>query len=386
MKKILITKQQLELIVEKFQGPTLFEVGDEDYISKYCTKGVNKFKNKNPWCELKQTRSLVSENLASDLNLAIKILYEFYKRPYKGVLPKIIELSLTEAYKERTISFLKTIAEFIGDKQFKDHKVRKALKSFQNQDVIDSDYLNKLLELARMAEYSKYEESFVGSNFELKRGKLQLNYKCKELSQHKNFFEVIKSLKEKPELFDSYTELITSCMEESFTNSTGKGDLISKNSLYIIDQGKKIEVFKPNSSFEVKKMDFAVDSYLSEFFSVFKQTEIIHLKSEYIDVYNNLMQKLYEWCETNGQNFLQDIKKSLSGIFFEKNIIIPIQYVDLYWSNRGQKGCDEKRLSIRFRVKDGVPITGYKYQSNSDILELITNLEVPSKDKKFLIC
>jgi hypothetical protein len=386
MKKIILTENQLRLIVEKFKGPTLFDVSDEDYINKYCTKGIKKFEKNNPWCDLKKIRNEVGADLVEELNKSIKILYNFYKRPYKGVLPKIIQLSLTEAYKERTISFLKAIAEFIQDKSFKDHKVRKALKSLQNQDSIDSNYLIKLLELARMAEYSKYEESFVGPNFDLRRGKLQLNYKCEELIQHNNFFDIIKKLKSNPEVFENYFDIITKCISQSFPNTKGKGDLVSKNPLYIIENQNKVEIFPTNSSFEVKKMDYGVDSYLSEFFSVFKKTALIDLKPEYLPTYNNLMQKLYEWCEKNGSSFLGGIKSSLAGIIFDNNIIIPIDFIDLYWSNRGQKDCDEKRLTIRFKVKDGVNITGYKYTKDSEILEKIENIQIPSKDKKFLVC
>ena len=41
----------------------------------------------------------------------------------------------------------------------------------------------------------------------------------------------------------------------------------------------------------------------------------------------------------------------MSGIIYEGDLIVPIEYIDLYWSNKGQRGCDEKRLSIRFRIK-----------------------------------
>jgi hypothetical protein len=388
MKKIILTEDQLKLIIEKVKQPTLFDLGAENLINHYCVKGQKKFEKNNPWCDLKKIRSEVGDELKQNLDDSIKILFNFYKRPYKGVLPKIIELSLTEAYKERTISFLKSIADFIkSEKQnVKDYKLKKALKSLQNQNSIDTKTLEKLLELVRMANYSAYEESFVGQNFELKRGKLQLNYKCEELVQHKNFFDIIKHLKSNPELFEKYFNLITKCIFQSFTKTEGKGDLVLKTPLFVLDNSKKVEIFPSGSVFEVKGMDYGVDSYLSEFFSVFKKTELVNLKSEYLETYNNLMQKLYEWCEKNGAQFLVGIKKSLSGIVFDKNIIIPINYVDLYWSNRGQKGCDEKRLSIRFKVKENVTITGYRYNNNSEILEKIDDIQIPSKDKVFLIC
>ena len=75
-----------------------------------------------------------------------------------------------------------------------------------------------------------------------------------------------------------------------------------------------------------------------------------------------------------GEVYLGKMKKNLAGVVFDKNVIVPIQYIEMYWSNQGQKKCNseiikaEARLSIRFRIKEG-DIVSYIYDPNSRILQ-----------------
>jgi hypothetical protein len=122
-------------------------------------------------------------------------------------------------------------------------------------------------------------------------------------------------------------------------------------------------------------MDPFVDSYLSEFLSIFKETEKIQFKGEYIGIYNELIQRLYEWLISSEEAnaYIEKVKSQITGIIYENDIIVPIQYIDLYWSNKGQRGCDEKRLSIRFKIKNdvGSEIQTYRF-INSNELSLVT--------------
>lgn len=388
MKKIILNENQLRYLIEVLDTQGLFNIVDKDYISKFCKKGLKKFElGKNPWCFLKEMRTNVSDDLKKSLNNSIEIMFNFYKRPYTKVLPKIIELSLNEAYKERAISFLKSIADFINNPEFDNDKTKKALKSLGELDVIPEDYLSKILENARMKEYSKYEKSFEGQNFDIRRGKLTLNYKCGDFIDEKNFTNVVKKIKQNPKLFDNLIQILQNCLQQSFVNENAKqkGDLITKTDLFTEKQGIKTKIFSTNSSFEVKKMDYGVDSYLSEFFSIFKNKSTLSLKPDYLEIYNKIIQSLFEWCQKNGTNFLNMVSQNLSGIIFENNIIVPMKYIQLYWSNRGQKGCDEKRLSIRFKVSNQNQIIGYKYTKDSDVIEEIL-LNVTNSNKKEDIC
>jgi hypothetical protein len=75
----------------------------------------------------------------------------------------------------------------------------------------------------------------------------------------------------------------------------------------------------------------------------------------------------------------------MSGIIYENDLIVPIEYIDLYWSNKGQRGCDEKRLSIRFRIKPEYnKINGF-YFRDKNILEPVT-LDVTTKEREKIVC
>lgn len=75
----------------------------------------------------------------------------------------------------------------------------------------------------------------------------------------------------------------------------------------------------------------------------------------------------------------------MAGIIYENNLIVPIDKIDLYWSNKGQRGCAEKRLSIRFRIKPNLNvIQTYKYLGNSMVEKII--LDVPRNERVQIIC
>jgi hypothetical protein len=75
----------------------------------------------------------------------------------------------------------------------------------------------------------------------------------------------------------------------------------------------------------------------------------------------------------------------MGGIIYEYDTIVPTEYIDLYWSNKGQRGCDEKRLSIRFRIKPNInEIKTYKFDNNEELKPIIK--KVPSNQKEKVIC
>ncbi len=125
-------------------------------------------------------------------------------------------------------------------------------------------------------------------------------------------------------------------------------------------------------------MDPFVDSYLSEFLSIFKETEKIKFKGEYIGIYNDLIQRLYEWLISSEEAnaYIDKVKSQITGIIYENDVIVPIKYIDLYWSNKGQRGCDEKRLSIRFKIKDDVgdEIQTYRFIDSTELAPVIKKI------------
>jgi hypothetical protein len=175
------------------------------------------------------------------------------------------------------------------------------------------------------------------------------------------------------------------CIQKSLTQGSYylKADLVTKKDLKYENE----IIFPSGTYFEVKKMDPFIDSYLSEFFSIFKETEKIAFKGEYVEIYNELIQRVYMWLVNSkeAEDYLNKVKSQIGGIIYEYQTIVPIEYVDLYWSNKGQRGCDEKRLSIRFRVKPGVDtIKTFRFKNQDEMEPTIK--KVPYNEKEKIIC
>lgn len=379
--RFIISETQYNLIFENQLGLNL-AVG-KDYLNKLCksSKNIN-----SGACRIQQLRPSLNDELKEDLDTSIKTLYKFFGWKNAGVLPKIFELSLETP--EKVVSSLKTISDFINDKTFKDDETKKRLRQLKSLDTIPDD-LDDILRVARQKEYSKYENSFVGDYFEENRTGLSLSYKCGDEIDIK-FLEIVERFKGlSKSKFKNYLNDIKKCIVESLEDNIAvKSDVKTKTPLYVEENGEKVEVFPAGSIFEIKKMDTGIDSYLSEFFSVFKQTENKPLKQTHLNVYNAVIQGIFEWIKRKGDPYLEKIKSNMSGMIFDDYTIVPIEYIELYWSNLGQRGCKERRLSIRFRIKpefNGKSIPTYIFTQNSNVLER-KDLTVSLKDVTYRIC
>jgi hypothetical protein len=381
--KIIISESQFVRLQENQRE--ILDMFDTDYLNllyRKTKKGPN-----NPARKLLALRtSLENESLVRDLNQSVETLYKFFASKNVGILPKILELSLEDPYK--AINNLKIIADFINDEEFSDDITKKQLSQLRNMSKVPNN-LEELLKNVREKEYSKYEKGFVGNQFELKRTSLSLNYKC-STDLDKSFFKKVQRLKSvSPEEFKELLVNIKDCVSSSLENEiVTKSDIVSTTPLYVMDNGQKVEVFPKGSNFEVKKMDTNIDSYLSEFFSIFKSKEVSQQKGVYLEVYNTVIKGIYSFVKDKGQKYLDNIKKNMSGIVFENYTIVPIEYIEFYWSNIGQKKCDELRLSIRFRIKPeyrGKTIPSFVYKTGSDILEE-KELKVSPENFEYKIC
>ena len=335
------------------------------------------------YCQLKKFRDNLNDDyLKRELEHSIFILDGFFAKKNVGTFPVIIKLALQN--QERTVNFLELISDFIVDKNYEDNEVKKILNRQRYSSTVP-DNLEGLLAYARQKEHSKYEEKFTGKFFKKKQTKLQLDYKCSDNAKEK-LIDVIKKVHSGEEAIDIQADKIISCLTKSFKSGTYyvKADLISKQDLK--DEDGKV-IFPSNSYFEVKKMDPFIDSYLSEFFSIFKQSSLAPEKQIYIDPYNQLIDKLYVWLLNNSgaDEYLEKVKQKMSGIIYEGDFIIPIEYIDLYWSNKGQRGCDEKRLSIRFRIKpEYSSIKGYIFKDKDTLVT--KELPVKTTQREKIVC
>jgi len=338
---------------------------------------------KSPYCQLKNFRDgLEDQYLIHELERSIFILDQFFGKKNVGTFPVIIQLALQDT--NRTVNFLELVSDFIVDKEFEDDQVKKILNKQRYVTTIPND-IEGLLSYARQKEHSKYEDRFVGDYFEKNQTKLQLNYKCSDDAKE-TLIDLLKKIHSGTESLNYTFFQITSCLSKSFKSGSYyiKADLITKQELKDEDGNT---IFPTNSLFEVKKMDPFIDSYLSEFFSIFKQSSLSSEKPIYIKLYNELIDKLYTWLNSkpSAEEYLNKVKSKMSGIIYEGDLIVPIEYIDLYWSNKGQRGCDEKRLSIRFRIKPEYDkINGFFFKDKNTLES--TTLTVKSKDREKIIC
>jgi len=381
--KILISESQLIRLQESRGEP--FDMFDTDYLN-LLYRNSKKGNNNSAYKLLAIRASLENKSLEDDLNKSIETLYKFFNRKNSGLLPKILELALID--RNKTINDLKIVSNFINDTDFNDDVTKKQLLKLRNMTEVPDD-LEDILRNVRGKEYSKYEKSYEGDYFEVKRTALSLQYKCGE-DLDKSFLEKIQKFKSvTAEEFKKLLVNIKNCVKSSLSEKVViKSDISSKTPLYVMDNGVKTEVFKKGSNFEVKMMDVNIDSYLSEFFSIFKQTENKEYKGAYLEIYNSVIRGLYEWVKGEGQEYLNSIKNNMEGIAYENYIIVPINYIDFYWSNVGQRGCNELRLSIRFRIKaeyQNKKIEAYVFTKTSDILEK-KELLVSKQEVEKIVC
>ena len=380
--KILISESQLIRLTEKYLDQD--EMFDDDYLNVLYKK--TRKKNNSAIKLLALRSSLTDQKLITDLNKSIETLYKFFNRKNSGLLPKILELSLID--RNKTINDLKVVADFINDEEFNDDVTKKQLLKLRDMSIVPDD-LEDILKNVREKEYSKYEKEFEGDYFDLSRTALSLQYKCGE-DLDNNFLEKIQRFKRvSTDDFQKLLLKIKNCVKSSLSDKVViKSDIVSKTPLYVVDNGKKTEVFPSGSNFEVKKMDVNIDSYLSEFFSIFKQSKNKQYKGSHLEIYNSVIRGLYEWVKGEGQEYLDSIKNNMEGIVYENYTIVPIKFIDFYWSNVGQRGCNELRLSIRFRIKpdyQNKTIDAYIFNKNSDILEK-KQLYVAKKEVEKVVC
>ena len=101
-----------------------------------------------------------------------------------------------------------------------------------------------------------------------------------------------------------------------------------------------------------------------------------------------MIQRLYKWLDSSkeAEAYLDKVKSQISAMIYEYDIIVPIKYIELYWSNKGGRGCGEKRLSIRFRIKQDVgdSLKTYKFIDQSELTPIVKR--ITSNEKEKVIC
>jgi len=379
--RIIISEKQLSLI----QKTEL----ENDYLSFFCKKSGGD----STYCQLLELRnteknSEIVEKFNKDFKNLINFFYSKGSYRYNKSVVRDILSEFLRYDKERVFSFVKLLSDFISQNKFSESKTKKVLLALKNSKIkLTPEKLEDFLKNVRFMGYSEYEDSFVGNEFEAYKTKLTLSYKCNEDLDHK-LYDLIQKVQIGEHEVDILISKLKNCLYStlSSTKNLVKSDIRLKNNLYILDGDEKIQVFKTNDTFEVKKFDYEIDSYLSEFFSIFKESKLSSIKSEILPIYNKIIQEIYLYINKSFPDFPQKVGESLAGIVFDDNIIVPSKYIEFYWSNKGQRGCDELRLSIRFRVKpEYTDIDGYYYELNNTILEKVKK-QITKGEREKIVC
>ena len=353
-------------------------------LGKLCSYSNKKGMVDSPYCKLQELRdNLDDEYLKRSLDSSIIQLDKFFGRKILGPFPYIIKLSLEH---DNPINFISLIAEFINDPKHKKNRLYKILLNLKNDfDIDDIELLDKLTRKMRSSEHSEHEQSLDGDFFELSPTKLTLNYRCGE-DPKDTIPKLLRKIGSKELTIETLVNSITKCVLETMRSLDKpiKRDVLSKQDL--LDPEGNV-VIPSSSGVEAKKMDPLVDSYLSEFFAIFKQSSNKELKGEYLDVYNKVIDGVYYKIQNSseGEEFLKNIKDNMSAIIFEDKYVVPSKYIDLYWSNKGQWGCEEKRLAIRFRINpDLTELNGYKFVDSETLVPSVIKIVSPRTKK--IVC
>jgi hypothetical protein len=362
--KIKITEKQFILLKEQAQL-SLFKDSDveKDVLQLLCKKSSD---INSSFCRLEKERINYPEDLKKSLNKSIEILYKFFYFKNVGAFPAILEIALER--KTDVVNFLNIISDFINDDKFNNTVTKKQLKSFINNPNQKLDDLDGILRNIVKNKSTKYEESYVGDTFELNRSFIDLGARCV------NLFGIIRNILQNPKSEEKELETIKKCISEKLkTDVPSKHDVRSKTSLsYETEYGEEI-VLNPSTGFEIKMTDINSDHIFSEFFSLFKNKKKKHLSTEFIQTYDRIVKKIFDWLINNSEakKYLERLSSNMNGIFYNNYIFVPIKYIEFYWSDVGQRKT-ERRLSIRFRIKNkyiGEKITVYKFVKGSNKMD-----------------
>jgi hypothetical protein len=379
-KEKLEESKRLNILITDSQYKILNEVVNQDNIILKLCGGDNEF---NIFCSLFDYYTTLNSDLQTDLLTSVEELNSYFRFKKVGMFPTIIKLALQEP--EKTVNYLKLIADFVYNNKFDKTETKRIINKQKNRKDISVNDVKELVRDARKLEHQKYEERFHGDFFKKKTTFLRLNYTCDD-DVKETLFDILTRVGSKERTIDDVYEQVKRCILKTFEKGIYyvKADIESTTDFTCSGE----TIFNAGSNFEVKKMDPFVDSYLSEFLSIFKETEKIQFKGQYIEIYNELVQRLYEWLASSDEAtaYLDKVKSQISAMIYEYDIIVPMNYIELYWSNKGARGCGEKRLSIRFRIKQdaGDSLQTYKFIDKSELKPIVKR--ITSNEKEKVIC
>lgn len=336
-----------------------------------CNRGYPIFCDLN---DLASDKNIIDHpKLSKELINSVTILWKYLKPPKRDVYKKSSKFStlISVILKHNwgnAVNTLKIISEQI--ETVNSTELRKAIATTPTNGF-DEEKLKNLINDIKYKSYTEYENSFIGDHFEAYKTKLLLSIKGDDVL-NETFTNLLLRLANGSDF--TREDLVNWLYRNIVTNFKGdvgkyiKADLKCNKSVFI--EGDSTPIVKPGDYVEVKKLDYNLDSYLSEFFGIYKNKKI----DENLELYNWVIDRLYLKMKSDDGGLLDYISDKFAGIIYEENRFISKEDIELYWSNRGQRTVDH-RLSIRFRISNN-EVDTYIYDLNNDILrkEVITDI------------
>jgi hypothetical protein len=324
--------------------------------------------NYTTFCALLQLSNTIPTDLKNRLHTDLDEIYNFLRKDLKiGNLRKFHSLVKVVFNHENPANTFNLIADYIRNHENID-EIKRTLDLFRGSDVAEAE-IEEFLKKAKFTQYKEYENSFIGDHFIKKEYKLTLVHKTEE--ENRTIKQLISDiLRDKITTSEVVKHLYRSILSNYKAEDMIKGDLVCIKPL-LSPKGDVIII--KNDVVEVKKLDSGGDSYLSEFFAIYKQKqsdlpEEAYNDPRYLKVYNEIIDRLYLLFNRMGGNILENIKNNFAGIIYEDNLFVKSDDIDLYWSNKGRNNCtNDHRLSIRYRINKS-EVDGYIYEKNKDLL------------------
>jgi len=349
-----------------------------------CDKNNND--SNNIYCRLKELEevSKLDLGMSKDLGKNVNIIYQKLRPNLVDNRRRFHKLMNMLLDSNMPLNSIKIFSEYLkdGDKQ----TVIKVIDKLKDESTpTTDDELDVLIRKATTTKYQEYENSFVGKHFVKHTTGLRLQYRSDELLD-KKFYELVMDIINGDKTIKSLNESLVNVLSSNVSKGEFiKADLKCVSPLFVENTDKKL--IGVNDFVEVKYMDVLGDSYLSEFFAIYKNPEQLpdEVKTDdFIKVYNHIIDLLFSYIKSSswGNSILEYISKNFAGVFYEENTFIPSEYIELYWSNVGRSNPQkQRRLSIRYKLKSGT-VLGYKYDPNSDYMSEVNFTS--NNDKKII--
>lgn len=380
-KHINFLKRRGFLIKESSQIELSFDEPVEEGLNfkSLCAEGSDVF------CRLLQLADREGikndEYLSNKLVKSITKIFTYLKPPIKDNRSKFNRLVtvILNQNLENSINTFDIIADAIDDVNI--GKLRQSINRLTDSQIeLGDEALLKIINNIKHQSYTKYENSFIGDHFESFKTRLELSYKGEEVLNFK-FAELLLDYLDNGKDYNELSNMLYKAVINNFKKGIGKFIKADLKCTKPLTDGR-VTIINRGDYVEVKKLDYKGDSYLSEFFSIYKSPKKLpkRLKTpEGVNLYNQVIDSLFLKLNNNDYGIIESIGGSFAGIIYDENRFIPKEDIEIYWSNKGQR-TEDHRLSIRYRLKSN-NFHSYTYSTDSDILKPeIINTEITSQN------